>query len=63
GLGLAIVYQILQAHRGRIRVDTERRAGAEFIVEIPRAVRPRAAAPAIQEIRSHDESLRAVGKG
>ena len=43
GLGLAIVYQILQAHRGRIRVDTDRGAGAEFIVEIPRAARPRTA--------------------
>ncbi len=63
GLGLAIVYQILQAHRGRIRVDTEKGAGAKFIVEIPKAVRARASAPPAQETRSHDESLRAVGKG
>jgi signal transduction histidine kinase len=63
GLGLAIVYQILQAHRGRIRVDTEKGAGARFIVEIPRAVRARVPAPAVPETRSHDESLRAVGKG
>jgi two-component system sensor histidine kinase PilS (NtrC family) len=63
GLGLAIVYQILQAHRGRIRVDTEKGAGAKFIVEIPRAVRARASAPSMQDGRSHDESLRAVGKG
>jgi two-component system, NtrC family, sensor histidine kinase PilS len=65
GLGLAIVYQILQAHRGRIRVDTDCGAGAEFIVEIPRAARPRTAPPAapIPETRSHAESLRAVGKG
>src|SRR5580704_1526820 len=63
GLGLAIVYQILQAHRGRIRVDTEKGAGAKFIVEIPKAVRARGSAPPVQETRSHDESLRAVGKG
>ena len=65
GLGLAIVYQILQAHRGRIRVETASGAGAEFIVEIPRAARLRTAPSAtpIPETRSHDENLRAVGKG
>jgi two-component system sensor histidine kinase PilS (NtrC family) len=39
GLGLAIVYQILQAHKGQIRVETEPGLGAEFVVEIPRAIR------------------------
>src|ERR1700728_3838540 len=63
GLGLAIVYQILQAHRGRIRVEAPDGPGAEFIVEIPRAVRARAAAPKLQPASEHDERLRVVGKG
>jgi len=64
GLGLAVVYQILQAHRGRIRVEAQEGPGAQFIVEIPRAVRVRpAAAPKLQDVREHDEHLRVVGKG
>jgi two-component system sensor histidine kinase PilS (NtrC family) len=63
GLGLAIVYQILQAHRGRIRVEAQEGPGAEFIVEIPRAVRARATAPKLQPVSEHDERLRVVGKG
>lgn len=41
GLGLAIVYRILQAHQGRIRVEPGKDSGAEFVVEVPRAVRTR----------------------
>ena len=63
GLGLAVVYQILQAHRGRIRVEAQKGAGADFVVEIPRAVRVRAAAPKLQDVPERDERLRVVGKG
>ncbi len=41
GLGLAIVYRILLAHRGNIRVKSAKGQGAEFVVELPRASRPR----------------------
>jgi two-component system, NtrC family, sensor histidine kinase PilS len=60
GLGLAIVYQILQGHRGRIRVVTEKGHGAEFIVEIPRALRPRPLVRALNHAEA--ELARPVGK-
>ena len=40
GLGLAIVSHILSEHRGSIRVEDNRPAGARFTVEIPAIVEP-----------------------
>jgi two-component system, NtrC family, sensor histidine kinase PilS len=37
GLGLAVVYQIVQAHKGSIRVISKPREGAEFILVLPSA--------------------------
>jgi two-component system, NtrC family, sensor histidine kinase PilS len=61
GLGLAIVYRILQAHQGRIRVEPGKDKGAEFIVEIPRALRTRNAAR--KDPAETAEALRSVVKG
>jgi signal transduction histidine kinase len=65
GLGLAIVYQILQAHHGLIRVETEKGAGSEFIVELPRSVfaRPASRPVAVRETEALAELARPAGKG
>jgi signal transduction histidine kinase len=46
GLGLAICYQIVQDHRGRIDVSSERGHGARFEVVIPTDLGPTGTAPA-----------------
>ena len=36
GLGLALVYQIIQGHQGSIQVDSKPGKGARFVIELPR---------------------------
>jgi two-component system sensor histidine kinase PilS (NtrC family) len=40
GLGLALVYQIIQGHQGSIRVDSQPGQGARFLIDLPREALP-----------------------
>jgi two-component system sensor histidine kinase PilS (NtrC family) len=40
GLGLALVYQIIQGHQGSIQVDSKPGEGARFVIELPREALP-----------------------
>ena len=35
GLGLSLVYDIIKAHGGEIKVETTENAGSEFIIILP----------------------------
>ncbi|PYY01843.1 MAG: hypothetical protein DMG63_02335 [Acidobacteria bacterium] len=53
GLGLALVYQIVQAHKGRVYAVSTPGEGAEFVVEIPQAMAlPRALTVAEKRVRA-----------
>jgi two-component system, NtrC family, sensor histidine kinase PilS len=53
GLGLALVYQIIQAHKGRVYAVPGVSDGAEFVVEIPQApTRPQALSVAERRVRA-----------
>jgi two-component system sensor histidine kinase PilS (NtrC family) len=56
GLGLALVYQIIQGHQGSIRVDSQEGKGARFVIDLPRdgvpsVVRNAAPAQAVSDFR------------
>jgi two-component system sensor histidine kinase PilS (NtrC family) len=40
GLGLALVYQIIQGHQGSIQVDSQPGKGARFVMDLPREAPP-----------------------
>jgi two-component system, NtrC family, sensor histidine kinase PilS len=62
GLGLAVVFQILQAHHGRIRVESRKEAGAEFIVDLPRALPQGTVSPAEWQFEPKSEIISSAGK-
>jgi two-component system, NtrC family, sensor histidine kinase PilS len=53
GLGLALVYQIVEAHKGRVYAVSGIQEGAEFVVELPQSqARPQALSIAERRVRA-----------
>ncbi len=46
GLGLALVYQVIQGHRGSIQVDSRPGKGARLVIDLPREIDPSLRKPA-----------------
>jgi signal transduction histidine kinase len=62
GLGLSVVYGIVQRHHGTIRVDTEVGRGTTFRIRLPRLVADAAEPdPAAAETSSAEKGVRASG--
>ncbi|MDP3768393.1 MAG: ATP-binding protein, partial [Dehalococcoidia bacterium] len=40
GLGLAIAREVVQAHKGAVRAESDPKAGTEFVVTLPAAASP-----------------------
>jgi signal transduction histidine kinase len=56
GLGLALVYQIIQGHQGSIQVDSQPGKGARFVIDLPCEAPPSVlakagAAPVLSDLR------------
>jgi two-component system sensor histidine kinase PilS (NtrC family) len=62
GFGLAIVYQIVQAHGAQISVHSSLQSGAEFVLDIPKATihapKPKASDVRVSRVTASGESAR-----